>query len=125
MDKMVTITEPGRQLTWVTITLFYLLGTDPDARKDGRQEEKGATKDEMVVWHHRLDGQEFKQAPGDRGRERKEPGVIQSMRTQRIRHDLVTEQQKQTYFLKLHIFRIKSVLEPMLCVSYIYSMYVS
>ena len=52
MDKMVTITEPGRQLTWVTITLFYLLGTDPDARKDGRQEEKGATKDEMVVWHH-------------------------------------------------------------------------
>ena len=52
MDKMVTITEPGRQLTWVTITLFYLLGTDPDARKDGRQEEKGATKDEMVGWHH-------------------------------------------------------------------------
>ena len=30
------------------VTLFYLLRIDPDARKDGRQEEKGATEDEMV-----------------------------------------------------------------------------
>ena len=29
-----------------------------------RQEEKGITEDEMVVWHHRLDGHEFEQAPG-------------------------------------------------------------
>ena len=50
----------------MTITLFYLLRIDPDARKDGRQEEKGATEDEMVGWHHRLDGHEFEQAPGDR-----------------------------------------------------------
>ena len=28
------------------------------------QEEKGATKDETVGWHHRLDGREFEQAPG-------------------------------------------------------------
>ena len=38
---------------------------DPDARKDGRREEKGTTEDEMVGWHHRLDGREFEQAPGD------------------------------------------------------------
>ena len=31
------------------------------------QEEKGATKDETVGWHHRLDGREFEQAPGDSG----------------------------------------------------------
>ena len=37
----------------------------PDAGKDGRQEEKGATEDEMVGWHHRLNGPEFEQAPGD------------------------------------------------------------
>ena len=37
---------------------------DPDARKDGRREEKGTTEDEMVGWHHRLDGREFEQAPG-------------------------------------------------------------
>ena len=32
--------------------------------KDWRQEEKGTTEDEMVGWHHRLDGHEFEQAPG-------------------------------------------------------------
>ena len=38
---------------------------DPDAGKDWGQEEKEATEDEMVGWHHRLDGHEFEQAPGD------------------------------------------------------------
>ena len=37
-----------------------LIGKDPDAGKDRRQEEKGLTEDEMVGWHHRLDGHEFK-----------------------------------------------------------------
>ena len=37
-------------------------GKDPDA---GRQEEKGATEDETVGWHHRLNGRD--QAPGDGG----------------------------------------------------------
>jgi len=36
----------------------------PDAGKDWRQEEKGMTEDEMVGWHHQLDGHEFEQAPG-------------------------------------------------------------
>ena len=39
---------------------------DPDAGKDWRQEEKGRTEDEMVGWHHRLNGHEFEQAPGVR-----------------------------------------------------------
>ena len=38
--------------------------TDPDSGKDGRQEEKGMTEDDMVGWHHRLDGHKFEQAPG-------------------------------------------------------------
>ena len=33
-----------------------LIGKDPDAEKDRRQEKKGATKDEMVGWHHQLNG---------------------------------------------------------------------
>ena len=41
-----------------------LIGKDPDAGKDWRQEEKGTIEDEMVGWHHRLDGHEFEQAPG-------------------------------------------------------------
>ena len=35
-----------------------------DAGKDWRQEEKGTTEEEMVGWHHRLNGHEFEQAPG-------------------------------------------------------------
>ena len=42
----------------------WLTGQGPDARKDWRQEEKGTTEDEMVSWHHRLNGHEFEQAPG-------------------------------------------------------------
>ena len=42
----------------------HLIGKDPDAGKDWRQEEKVMTEDEMVEWHHRLDGQEFEQSPG-------------------------------------------------------------
>ena len=41
-----------------------LIRKDSDAGKDWRQEEKGMTEDEMVEWHHQLDGHEFEQAPG-------------------------------------------------------------
>ena len=41
----------------------WLLGKDPDAGKDWRQEEKGMTEDEMVGWHHRLDGHQFGWTP--------------------------------------------------------------
>ena len=37
----------------------WLIGKDPDAGKDWRQEEKGTTEDEMVGWHHRLNRHEF------------------------------------------------------------------
>ena len=42
--------------TWFDI---WLIGKDPDAGKDWRQEEKGITEDEMVVWHHPLNGHEL------------------------------------------------------------------
>ena len=38
---------------------------NPDAGKDWRQEEKGTTEDEMVGWHHRLNGHVFEQIAGD------------------------------------------------------------
>ena len=44
---------------------MIMIGKDPDAGKDRRQEEKGTTEDEMVGWHHLLNGHEFEQAPGD------------------------------------------------------------
>ena len=41
-----------------------LIGKDPDAGKEWRQEEKGMTEDEMVGWHHWFYGHELEQAPG-------------------------------------------------------------
>ena len=43
----------------------WLIGNDPDAGKDWRQEEKGTTEGETVGWHHRLNGREFEQILGD------------------------------------------------------------
>ena len=42
----------------------WLIGKDPDAGRDWGQEEKGTTEDEMVGWHHRLDGHELEWTPG-------------------------------------------------------------
>ena len=38
---------------------YWLTGKVPDAEKDGKHEEKGTTEDEMVRWHHWLNGHEF------------------------------------------------------------------
>ena len=42
----------------------WLIGKDPEAAKDWRQEEKRMTEGEIIRWHHRLNGHEFEQAPG-------------------------------------------------------------
>ena len=52
-------------ILWPLHVKTWLIGKDPDAGKDRRQEEKGPTeKDKMVGWHHRLSGHEFAQALG-------------------------------------------------------------
>ena len=51
-------------ILWPPDVKSWLIRKDPDARKDWRQEEKGITEDEMVVWHHQHNGHEFEQAPG-------------------------------------------------------------
>ena len=50
---------------WPTDAKVWRIGKDPDAGKDWGQEEKGATEDEMVGWHHQLNEHEFEQTPGD------------------------------------------------------------
>ena len=50
-------------ILWPPDVKNWLIGKDPDAGKDWRQ-EKGTTEDEMVGWHHRLNGHEFEQALG-------------------------------------------------------------
>ena len=44
---------------WPTDVKSWLTGKDPDAGRDWGQEEKGMTEDEIVGWHHQLDGHEF------------------------------------------------------------------
>ena len=48
----------------------WLIGKDPDAGKDWRQEEKGTTEDEMVKWHHSINGHESELTLGDNGGQR-------------------------------------------------------
>ena len=50
---------------WPPDEKSWLIGKDPDAGKDWRQEEKGTTEEEIVGWYYWLDGHEFEQAPGD------------------------------------------------------------
>ena len=52
-------------ILWPPDAKSWLIGKDPDAGKDWRQEEKGMTEDEMVGWHHQLNGHEFEQTLGD------------------------------------------------------------
>ena len=49
---------------WPPDAKSWLIWKDPDAGKDWGQEEKGMTEDEMVGWHHRLDGHGFGWTPG-------------------------------------------------------------
>ena len=51
--------EAETPVVWPPDAKNELIGKDPDAGKDGRQEKKGMTEDEMVGWHHRCDGHEF------------------------------------------------------------------
>ena len=50
-------------ILWPLDVKNWLIWKDSDAREDWRQEEKVMTEDEMVGWHHQLDGYEFEQAP--------------------------------------------------------------
>ena len=59
-----TEAEAETPILWPPDTKNWLIGKDPDAGKDWRQEEKEVTVDEMVRWQHWLDGHEFEHALG-------------------------------------------------------------
>ena len=86
-------TDAEAPILWPPDAKSQLIGKDPDVGKDWGQEEKGATEDEMIGWHHWLNGHEFEQTLGDNGRE--EPGVLQSTWLQGVGHNRATEQQQQ------------------------------
>ena len=51
------------------------------------------TENETVGWHYQFNGHEFEQTPGDSEGQGK-PGLLQPMGSQRVGHDLATEEQK-------------------------------
>ena len=55
--------EAEAPILWPPDAKNWLIGKDPDAGKDWRQ-EKGLTEDEMIDRHHWFNGHEFEQAPG-------------------------------------------------------------
>ena len=59
--------EAKAPVLWPPVAKSWPIEKDSDAGKDWRQEENGTTEDETVGWHHRLDGREFRQTPGDNG----------------------------------------------------------
>ena len=94
-----TDAEAKAPILWLPDVKSQLTEKDPDAGKDWGQ-EKGAAEDEMVRWHHWLNGHESEQNYGRQWRTGK-PGVLHSMGSQRVRHDLATKQQ--------HIYRASLV----------------
>ena len=55
-----TDAEAEAPILWPPDVKSWLTGKDPDAGKDWRWEEKGMIEEEMVGWHHQLDGHEFR-----------------------------------------------------------------
>ena len=59
-----TDAEAETPVLWPPHAKSWLTGKDPDAGRNWGQEEKGTIEDEMVGWHHRLDGHEFEWTQG-------------------------------------------------------------
>ena len=57
-----TDVEAETPILWPPDAKSWLIGKNLDARKEWRQEEKGVTEDEIVGWHHQLNGHESEQA---------------------------------------------------------------
>ena len=64
-----TDAEAETPILWPPDVKSRLIGKNPDHGKDWGQEEKRATEDKMIGWHHQLDGHEFEQTLGDSERQ--------------------------------------------------------
>ena len=85
-----TDVEAETPILWPPDAKSWLIGKDPDAGKDWGQEEKWTTEDEIVGWHHWLNGHGFGWTLGvDDGQGGL--GVQRFMGSQRVRHDWATE----------------------------------
>ena len=79
--------EDETLILWPPDAKSWLIWKDPDTGKDWSQEEKVVTEDEMVWWHHWLEGHEFEQALAVGSGRR----ILVCMGSQRVGHNWVTE----------------------------------
>ena len=97
------------------MTESQLIGKDPDAGRDWGQEEKGVTEDEMVGWHHRLNGCEFEQIPENiKDREAWCAAVHGFAKTQTRLSDWTTKTSNTWEYFKPEVNNNRST-EPALC----------
>ena len=92
-----TNAEVETPIFWPPDAKNWLIGKDPDAGKDWRREEKGTTEDEIVGWHHWLDGHEFWVSFGSWWWTGK-PGMLQSMGSQRVGHNWATNWTEMAFY---------------------------
>ena len=78
----------------------WLIGKDPDAGIDWRQKKKRVTKDEIESITDSMNSNLSKLWETEKGK----PGVLQAMESQRVKHNLVTEQQKRLDTFPVFIF---------------------
>ena len=86
-------TEAEASILWSLDAKSQLIGKEPNARKDGQQKEEGVTEGQMVGWHPWVNGHEFEQILGDSEGQRSLV-CFSLVRSQRVRHNLVTRQQQ-------------------------------
>ena len=96
-----TDAEAETPILWPRDVKNWLIWKDSDAGKDWRREEKGTTGDKMVGWHHRLNGHEFKQAPGAGNGQRSL--VYCNPWGGRVRHDWLNWMKDYIFFKNLFI----------------------
>ena len=97
-----TDAEYEAAILWPPDVKSRFIGKDPGSGKDWRQEEKGTTENDMVGWHHRL-GHEFEQTLGHSEGQESLMCCVQSMGSQRVRHNLATEQQEHKKGIRARI----------------------
>ena len=73
-------------ILWPPNTKSQFIGKDPNSGKDWKQ-EKGMTEDEMVGWHHRLNGHQLEQTLEDSEGQ----GSLCTVHGHRVRHDWAAE----------------------------------
>ena len=99
-------TDAGAEtpILWPPDAKNWLIGKDPDAGKDWRQEEKEMTEDEMAEWHHRLDGNETELAPKVGNGQ----GSLACCSPQRDKESNTTERLNWTELVRMRMEKLKS-----------------